>query len=78
MASPKSGAFSFLQDGQVKPVSVSEWAGPAQAAVKWDYGTTVGKGSATQGRGEWPDLPSMTSRWTADQVLLLEIHTQLV
>ncbi len=61
----KNRAFSFLQDGQVKPVSVSEWASPAQAAVRWDYGTTVGKGSATQGRGEWPDLPAMTSRWTA-------------
>ena len=63
----KNQAFSFLQEGQVKPVSVSEWAGQAQAAVRRDYGTTVGKGNATQGRREWPDLHSTTSRWSADR-----------
>lgn len=31
--------FSFLQDGQLKLVSVSEWGSPAHAAVTWDYGT---------------------------------------
>lgn len=48
----KNPALSFLQDGQVKPASGLEWASPARAAVRWDYGTTVGKGSATQGERE--------------------------
>lgn len=69
---PKKWAFPFLQDGQVKPLSVLEWASQAQAAVRWEYGTTVRKGSAMQGKEEWPDLPSMTSRWTAIQSSLTE------
>lgn len=59
---PKKRAISFLLDGHVKPLSASERASEAQVAVTWDYGTTVRKGSAMQGREEWPDLPLMNSR----------------
>lgn len=71
----KRWAFSFLQDGRVKPVTVAEWAKPARAAVRWDYGTTVGEGTATQGRGE-----QLSHQWLPDgtqaQVLFLHIQMQ--
>lgn len=63
-ALPKTRLFLFYKTGELS-LCVSEWASQARAAVRWDYGTTVGKGSATCGRGEWPDLRTMTSRWTA-------------
>lgn len=53
---PKTQLFSFLQEDQVKPVRALKWASRARAAVRRDYETTVGKGSATQGRGGRPDL----------------------
>lgn len=71
----KCWAFSFLQDGRVKPVTVAEWAKPARAAVRWDYGTTVDEGTATQGRGE-----QISHQWLPDgiqaQVLFLHIQIQ--